>query len=83
MSQANTTVFVKIGMRVIPVVTLLFIFNFPSAILTYWCTSNIISLLQVFILKQPLVRQYLKIPAVVRYKPEELPSKQKGFVQCM
>ncbi len=63
--------------------TLLFIWNFPSAILTYWCTSNIISLFQVALLKQKNIRKFLKIPPPIKYSPEQLPKKQKGFIASM
>ncbi|XP_054160946.1 mitochondrial inner membrane protein OXA1L-like [Oppia nitens] len=78
-SKSAQSAVIKTFMRVVPCITLVFIWNFESAILMYWCTSNFISLCQVTLLKQPKLRQYLKIPEQKKYKPEDLPIKPKGF----
>ncbi|CAG4935366.1 mitochondrial inner membrane protein OXA1L [Colias croceus] len=67
-------------LRAIPVVMLPFTINFPGAILVYWCSTNFISLCQVGFLKMPRVREYFKIPAIIKHSPENLPIKKKGFV---
>ncbi|KAI8809505.1 60Kd inner membrane protein-domain-containing protein [Cladochytrium replicatum] len=36
--------------------------NFPAGVFMYWVTANIISMIQVFALNNPMVRQYLRIP---------------------
>ena len=82
-ANQNSSAVIRMAMRVIPAVTLVFIWNFESAILMYWCSSNFISLLQVLLLKQPAIRQYLQIPAQIKYKAEDLPIKKKGFYECM
>lgn len=69
----------KYVLRALPFVILPFIVNFPGAILTYWTCSNFISLLQVGVLKIPAVRDYFNIEALVIHKPEDLPTKSKGF----
>ena len=56
----------------IPLSVLVFSRNFPSAILLYWCTSNFISLAQVFILNHPVIRSRLKIPELKRPDPKEV-----------
>ncbi|XP_038222040.1 mitochondrial inner membrane protein OXA1L [Zerene cesonia] len=67
-------------LRAIPVIMLPFTINFPGAILVYWCSTNFISLLQVGFLKMPRVREYFKIPPLIKHSPEHLPIKKKGFV---
>ena len=59
-------------------------YSYPSAVLLYWCTNNFISVIQVYILNQPQVREYLKIPKVKKWSNEELgkgTSDNRGFVQ--
>lgn len=67
-------------LRAVPLVMIPFTINFPGAILVYWCSSNFISLLQVGLLRAPVVRDYLKIPKLMTHKPDNLPIKKKGFV---
>ena len=81
--NTNQSVFIKTFVRAMPVVTCIFIWNFESAILMYWCSSNFISLLQVLLLKQKSIRNYLGIPAQIKHKPEDLPVKKKGFYASM
>ncbi|KAJ2949522.1 hypothetical protein O0L34_g15443 [Tuta absoluta] len=68
-------------LRAVPLVMIPFTINFPGAILCYWCSSNFISLLQVGVLKVPAVREYFKIPNLVKHNPENLPIKKKSFVE--
>ncbi|KAI5651310.1 60Kd inner membrane protein domain-containing protein [Phthorimaea operculella] len=68
-------------LRAVPLIMIPFTINFPGAILCYWCSSNFISLLQVGVLKLPGVREYFKIPNLVKHNPENLPIKKKGFVE--
>lgn len=68
-------------LRAIPFVMIPFTINFPGAILVYWCSSNFISLVQVGFLKVPGVRDYFKIPKMLKHKPDNLPIKKKGFVE--
>ncbi|KAH9412504.1 Mitochondrial inner membrane protein oxa1l [Dermatophagoides pteronyssinus] len=76
----NQTPFIKYGARIIPLITLAFTFNFPSAILMYWCTNNFISLLQVHLLRLPKVRNFLNIPQI-KVKPQQLDINKKSFTQ--
>lgn len=69
----------KYVLRALPFVILPFTINFPGAILLYWTCSNFISLLQVGILKIPSVRDHFKIDKLLTHKPEDLPTKTKGF----
>lgn len=70
----------KYVLRALPVVIFPFIMNFPGAILCYWASSNLISLVQVGFLKVPQVRSFFKIDQLVVHKAETLPIKKKGFV---
>ncbi|XP_050679326.1 mitochondrial inner membrane protein OXA1L [Leptidea sinapis] len=67
-------------LRAIPVIMIPFTINFPGAILVYWCSTNFISLLQVGFLKIPSVREYFKIPVLIKHTADNLPIKKKGFV---
>lgn len=49
---------------VLPIFSLAFTYNFPSALCLYWCTANFHSLLFANILKLPKVKNYLKIPDI-------------------
>ncbi|XP_063627084.1 mitochondrial inner membrane protein OXA1L-like [Cydia splendana] len=79
--EASNMVMMRYFLRAIPIVMIPFTINFPGAILVYWCSSNFISLIQVGILKVPAVRDYLKIPKLVKHTPDALPIKKKGFVE--
>lgn len=68
-------------LRAIPIVMIPFTINFPGAILVYWTSSNFISLLQVSTLKIPAVRDYFKIPKLLKHQADNLPMKKKGFVE--
>ncbi|OQV17253.1 Mitochondrial inner membrane protein OXA1L [Hypsibius exemplaris] len=78
----------KIIMRAMPVMTFVFTSGitsftpaFPAAVLVYWCTSNMTSLVQVGILKIPAVRDFLKIPQKVKHNPDDLPLQKKTMVE--
>ncbi|XP_063383422.1 mitochondrial inner membrane protein OXA1L-like [Cydia fagiglandana] len=79
--EASNMVMMRYFLRAIPIVMIPFTINFPGAILVYWCSSNFISLIQVGVLKVPAVRDYLKIPKLVKHTPDALPIKKKGFVE--
>ncbi|XP_013140550.1 PREDICTED: mitochondrial inner membrane protein OXA1L [Papilio polytes] len=68
-------------LRAIPIIMLPFTINFPGAILVYWCSTNFISLIQVGFLKVPAVRDYFKIPRLIKHTPDNLPIKKKGFIE--
>lgn len=78
--EASNMQTMRYVLRAIPIVMIPFTINFPGAILVYWTSSNFISLLQVSILKIPAVREYFKIPALIKHSSETLPIKKKGFV---
>lgn len=40
----------------------------PSALFCYWVTSNLFSLLQVLLLRVPVLRQFFRIPQPVQHK---------------
>ncbi|XP_043100060.1 mitochondrial inner membrane protein OXA1L [Puntigrus tetrazona] len=66
--KAMKTVF-----RIMPFVILPMTINFPTAVFTYWMTSNLFSLGQVALLRHPFVRQKLRIPERVTHQPSALP----------
>lgn len=68
-------------LRALPLVILPFTVNFPGVILCYWVSSNFISLLQVSVLRMPVVRDYFNIEPLIKHNPENLPIKKKGFTE--
>lgn len=79
--EAQNMVMMRYFLRAIPLVMIPFTINFPGAILVYWCSTNFISLIQVGVLKVPAVRDYFKIPKLIKHTPDTLPMKKKGFVE--
>uniref|UniRef100_A0A8C0H0E8 OXA1L mitochondrial inner membrane protein n=1 Tax=Chelonoidis abingdonii TaxID=106734 RepID=A0A8C0H0E8_CHEAB len=72
----------KTVFRVMPLVILPLTISFPTAIFTYWLTSNLFSLAQVGLLRVPAVRTRLRIPDRVQHDPAMLPP-QQGFFQSL
>nr|XP_055053274.1 mitochondrial inner membrane protein OXA1L [Misgurnus anguillicaudatus] len=75
--RAMKTVF-----RIMPFVILPLTINFPTAVFTYWMTSNLFSLGQVALLRHPVVRQKLRIPERITHPPSALPNNE-GFVESI
>uniref|UniRef100_A0A3B4B3K4 Membrane insertase YidC/Oxa/ALB C-terminal domain-containing protein n=1 Tax=Periophthalmus magnuspinnatus TaxID=409849 RepID=A0A3B4B3K4_9GOBI len=75
--KAMKTVF-----RIMPLIILPLTINFPTAVFTYWMTSNCFSLGQVALLRHPFVRKKLKIPERIQHPPSALPQNE-GFIQSM
>uniref|UniRef100_A0A670Z0A4 Membrane insertase YidC/Oxa/ALB C-terminal domain-containing protein n=1 Tax=Pseudonaja textilis TaxID=8673 RepID=A0A670Z0A4_PSETE len=65
--------------RVMPILLLPITINFPTAIFTYWLTSNLYSLGQVLLLRLPSVRTFFRIPKQQVHKPAEGET-QKGMI---
>ncbi|XP_034020365.1 mitochondrial inner membrane protein OXA1L isoform X2 [Thalassophryne amazonica] len=65
--------------RIMPFVILPLTISFPTAVFTYWLTSNCFSLGQVTLLKHPWVRKKLKIPLMVAHPASSLPQNE-GFI---
>lgn len=72
----------KTVFRIMPLVILPLTMNFPTAVFTYWVTSNFFSIAQVAFLKIPAVRIKLKIPEQIKHDQSVLP-KQDGFVKSL
>ncbi|KAJ6653096.1 hypothetical protein lerEdw1_010182 [Lerista edwardsae] len=68
--------------RVMPLAILPLTISFPTAIFTYWLTSNMFSLVQVAFLRIPAVRARLRIPERIEHDPAVLPP-QEGFVKSL
>ncbi|KAI7790712.1 mitochondrial inner membrane protein OXA1L [Triplophysa rosa] len=75
--RAMKTVF-----RIMPFVILPMTINFPTAVFTYWMTSNVFSLGQVALLRHPAVRQKLSIPQRIAHPPSAL-HKNEGFIESV
>ncbi|XP_010899007.2 mitochondrial inner membrane protein OXA1L [Esox lucius] len=75
--KAMKTVF-----RIMPFVILPLTINFPTAVFTYWMTSNCFSLAQVGLLKHPLVRKKLRIPERISHPSSALPQNE-GFIETV
>ncbi|XP_078391429.1 mitochondrial inner membrane protein OXA1L isoform X2 [Cetorhinus maximus] len=72
----------KVVFRIMPLVILPFTMSFPTAVFTYWLTSNLYSLVQVGFLRIPAVRRKLKIPDRIKHDPSALP-RNEGFLKSM
>ncbi|CAL8377784.1 unnamed protein product [Boreogadus saida] len=75
--KAMKTVF-----RIMPFVILPLTINFPTAVFTYWLTSNSFSLCQVALLRHPWVREKLSIPQKIVHPASALPAND-GFVESL
>ncbi|XP_045920882.1 mitochondrial inner membrane protein OXA1L [Micropterus dolomieu] len=75
--RAMKTVF-----RIMPFVILPLTINFPTAVFTYWLTSNCFSLAQVALLRHPLIRDKLRIPERIKHPASALPQND-GFIESM
>ncbi|KAB5579289.1 hypothetical protein PHYPO_G00193390 [Pangasianodon hypophthalmus] len=75
--RAMKTVF-----RIMPFIILPMTINFPTAVFTYWMTSNLFSLGQVALLRHPAVRKKLNIPARITHPSSALPPSE-GFVESV
>lgn len=68
--------------RIMPIVLLPFTINFPTAVFTYWLTSNCFSLGQVALLRHPLIRKKLRIPERITHPASALPENE-GFIKSV
>ncbi|XP_015247270.1 PREDICTED: mitochondrial inner membrane protein OXA1L [Cyprinodon variegatus] len=75
--RAMKTVF-----RIMPFIILPLTINFPTAVFTYWLTSNCFSLGQVALLRHPAVRQKFKIPERIKHPATALPQNE-GLIESM
>ncbi|TSL40966.1 Mitochondrial inner membrane protein OXA1L [Bagarius yarrelli] len=75
--RAMKTVF-----RIMPLIILPMTINFPTAVFTYWMTSNLFSLGQVALLRHPAVRKKFSIPARISHPTSALPPSE-GFVESL
>ncbi|XP_036406999.1 mitochondrial inner membrane protein OXA1L [Megalops cyprinoides] len=75
----------KTVLRIMPFVVFPITINFPTAVFTYWLTSNVFSLGQVALLRHPAVRQRLNIPERVTHPPAASPDAvtppPEGFIK--
>lgn len=71
----------KYVLRGLPILIFPFTMNFPAAVLCYWVSTNLFSLVQVGFLRLPAMREYFRIEKLISHKPEALPQKKKGPVE--
>ncbi|XP_026208765.1 mitochondrial inner membrane protein OXA1L [Anabas testudineus] len=69
----------KTVFRIMPLVILPLTMNFPTAVFTYWMTSNCFSLGQVALLRHPLIRKKLRIPDRIKHPSSTMPQNE-GFI---
>lgn len=78
---------IKLFLRAMPLVSIPFMINFPSAMLCYWFTSNTFSLIQVLILKIPRVKNFFSIPEIVNhdtaYAVKEVDIPKTSFMESL
>ncbi|EFN71509.1 Mitochondrial inner membrane protein OXA1L [Camponotus floridanus] len=67
-------------LRAVPFIILPFMIHFPGAILTYWVSTNFVSLVQTGILKVPYVRKTLDMPTRIKHK-SAADGKKKNFTK--
>ncbi|CAF1249993.1 unnamed protein product [Rotaria sordida] len=79
MRTANLGPMARNVLRAIPFLSLFFTVNFSSALTLYWAISNVISLAQSVILRQPSVRRALKLPAPPPKRIDTKIKKKKGL----
>lgn len=72
----------KTVFRIMPFIILPLTINFPTAVFTYWLTSNCFSLGQVALLRHPLVRKKFKIPERIKHPASALPQND-GLIESM
>uniref|UniRef100_A0A672GIQ8 Membrane insertase YidC/Oxa/ALB C-terminal domain-containing protein n=1 Tax=Salarias fasciatus TaxID=181472 RepID=A0A672GIQ8_SALFA len=75
--RAMKTVF-----RIMPFIILPLTINFPTAVFTYWLTSNCFSLGQVALLRHPAVRERFRIPERIQHPPTAMPPSD-GLIESM
>uniref|UniRef100_A0A8C5EUQ7 Membrane insertase YidC/Oxa/ALB C-terminal domain-containing protein n=1 Tax=Gouania willdenowi TaxID=441366 RepID=A0A8C5EUQ7_GOUWI len=72
----------KTVLRIMPFVILPLTISFPTAVFTYWLTSNLFSLGQVALLRHHLVRKRFRIPEKIQHPTSALPQND-GLIQSM
>ncbi|CAF3352649.1 unnamed protein product [Rotaria sp. Silwood1] len=79
MRTANLGPIGRNALRVIPFLSLFFTVHFSSALTLYWATSNVISLVQSVVLRQPSIRKALRLPAPPPKRIDTKIKKKKGL----
>ncbi|CAJ1086143.1 mitochondrial inner membrane protein OXA1L [Xyrichtys novacula] len=72
----------KTVFRVMPFIILPLTIKFPTAVFTYWLTSNVFTLGQVALLRHPLIREKLRIPERIKHSTTAMPEND-GFFKSM
>jgi len=73
MNLDNMPPIMKKIMYVLPLASIPVMVYFPAALNIYWCTNNVISLVQARVIRRPAIRKKLGIGEMIQWKPEDLP----------
>ncbi|KAG0317376.1 Mitochondrial inner membrane protein oxa1l [Dissophora globulifera] len=68
-------------MRFMAVAMIPLTMHFPSAIFTYWLTSNVFTGAQIMFFRVPTVRRFFNIPQLISHPKPKTPVKQAGFME--
>ncbi|KAG7207622.1 hypothetical protein KM043_009242 [Ampulex compressa] len=71
----------KILVYALPVMIFPFLLSSPAAVLCYWTSTNVISLVQVSLFQIKAFRKVLKIPERVVHAPDAAETTKKNFVE--
>lgn len=66
-------------MRGLPVGLFLIVYNFPAAVLLFWTTNNIFTLIYALVLKTKFAKRKLGIPNRLNHDPASLPLTNQTF----
>lgn len=72
---------VKNFMRFMAVAMVPLTMSFPSAIFTYWLTSNMYTVAQIGFFRVPAVRRFLNIPQLIHHPKAKVQAKHPGFME--
>ncbi|KOC65165.1 Mitochondrial inner membrane protein OXA1L, partial [Habropoda laboriosa] len=81
-SASNMSPLVRYAVQGMPLVAFLFVMNFPGALLLYWVTSNLITVVQTEMFKLEPVKAYLNLPVCIKHKTPIKPKSNKSFRQA-
>lgn len=71
--------FLRAFMRIIPIAIVYVTSGFPTAVLLFWSTNNLITLLQSLVIKNKWVSQKLSIPVRLKHDISTLPLSNQTF----
>lgn len=63
----------------LPLFSLVFMINFPTALNLYWLTTNLIAIMQSRLLRLEPIRKYFGIGKIISWRQDQLPLNQLGI----